>query len=444
MSFRTSKQKIRNFLHSCTMHGLVFCFLLTQSYGQIAFANPNQSVFYVIKKGDTLSQILQSLGLRPIYGKGGSLSRFLSCRELKDNGDLIRTGETVHFLFAADPITQDHVQIRPSGEIVIARDRVKSDDEVERQRKVASHISNSHIAPNFKNLCPEPSSKTIENAVIQKNQTDYPAERNPQSADVQSPTTHPISPSVETNSRSFFLVEADSIMTRQDLRTNAGGYSELLSKASPGLRIQWREEVSSNWDLDLSYSQFSSSLTVPQGSTLNGDLNFTEFSVAGMWNSNQSTATETSRWSVGPTLKYRTELITARLNGSSIRAESPQLMLIGASLENERDLGLQKKSLRLKTNLSVWYVPRASQNDFVISNGYGLSADIRLLRPIGRQLDLSGGISYGLSNLKSSLGEHAGQQVIFGLGLVYRFGDFQFSKAVAPPTQISEETGGSK
>lgn len=286
-------------------------------------------------------------------------------------------------------------------------------------------------------------------AYANSNQSAVSQERNPQSAEainlapeMKSPpkavtVQEEISSARDENSRSFFLVEANSALTRQDLRTNAGGYSELLSKSSPGLRLQWRKDVSASWDLDLSYSQHSINQTAPEGSSINGDSSFTEFAIASLWNFKQPISGDTSRWGVGPLLKYRTEPITARLSGNSIRVESLQLLLIGGSLENERVFGPKEKNLRLKTDLSAWYAPRASQSDFVIEGGYGLSADIRLLLPIRRQLDLSGGISYELSKFKSSLGEHANQPVIFGFGLIYRFGDFKEVNAV-PPNQTNQ------
>ncbi len=311
---------------------------------------------------------------------------------------------------------------------------------------------------NFETLCLQSESQATHRSIISKNQSPVSQARNQQSAEAINPAPElrslqdlqPVGAQEksarlsEEDSRSFFLAEATNALTRQDLRTNAGGYSELSSKASPGLRIQWREDVSSSWDLDLSYSQYSINQTAPDGSSLSGDSSFAGFAIAGIWNFKQLKSADTSRWSVGPFLKYRTEPITARLNGSSIRLESPQLLLIGGSLENESVLGPKRKNLRLKTDLSAWYAPRASQSDFVISDGYGLSVDVRLLKPIRRQLDLSGGISYGLSRVKSSLGEHANQRVIFGLGLVYRFGDLEEVNGPQRPTTPTNESGGLK
>lgn len=442
MSFIFSIQKIRNFLSSCAMHVTILSFFLTQGFGQFAFANSVQSVFYVVKKGDTLSEILQALDLRPIYGKTGSLSELLSCHKFDLNGDLIRQGETIRFLYVVGPVVADYVQVLNSGEIVIAKNRVTSSGS-KFFRTLPGRLSSKS---NFENLCSGSISKITSNAISlkrqPKEQLTVSSEANPQSTEGRIPASditlnqsERASAATEKNnasttdqatnshSRAFFVFEANSALTRQDLRTVAGGYSELLSKASPGLRLQWREDVSPSWDLDFSYAQRAISQSAPELSSINGDSNFTEFAIAGIWNFEKLEFRDTSRWSVGPLLKYRTEPITARLSGSSIRLESPQVLLIGGSLENERMVGPARKNLRLKTDLSAWYAPRASQSDYVISDGYGLSVDIRLMRPIRRQLDLSGGISYGISRFKSTLGEHANQQVIFGFGLIYRFGD---------------------
>lgn len=394
------------------MRGFIFCFLLTQSYGQFTYANSGQPVFYIVKKDDTLSQILRALNLQPVYGKSGSLSKLLRSHKFKMNGNLIRRGETIHFHYTLDPDIANHVQVLTTGELIIAGEWLRSQAHDAHRRRLA-----------FAKLPSDPIAelKPASTAIQEKNAV-----------------------AGGTDSRSFFLVEATSALTRQDLRTNAGGSSELLSKASPGLRLQWREDVSITWDLDLSYAQYIINQTAPLGSALSGDSSFTEFAIGGLWNFKQSSTEDASRWRTGPILKYRTEPITARLIGSSLRVESPQVMLIGGSLENESIVGLEKKNLRLKTDLSVWYAPRASQSDFVVSNGYGLSANIRLSRPVRRQLDLSGGISYGLSRFKSSLGEHASQQVIFGFGLVYWFGDFEEVRAPSGPTKSTNENGGSK
>ena len=471
MTFKFSKQKNRSFLKACATHGVVFSFLLAQTYGQLAYANSNQSVFYIVQKDDTLSQILRALNLQPIYGKDGSLSKVLLCHRFKKNGNLIRRGDTIRLQYALDPEITNHVQVLANGEVIIAREWLKSQAHDAQRRRLASAKSPSgttaelktlgssgNAENNFETLCLKSESQATHHSIISKNQSAVSQERNPQSAEAINPAPELKSPQdlqpvaaqeksarlSEEDSRSFFLVEGNSTLTRQDLRTNAGGYSELLSKASPGLRLQWREDVSASWDLDLSYSQYSINQTAPEGSSINGDSSFTEFAIAGMWDFKQPISGDTSRWSVGPLLKYRTEPITARLSGSSIRVESPQVMLIGGSLENEMVLRLKRKNLRLKTDLSAWYAPRASQSDFVISDGYGLSADIRLLRPIRRQLDLSGGISYGLSRFKSSLGEHANQQVIFGFGLIYRFGDLEEVNAPPGPTKPTNENGGLK
>jgi hypothetical protein len=45
-----------------------------------------------------------------------------------------------------------------------------------------------------------------------------------------------------------------------------------------------------------------------------------------------------------------------------------------------------------------------------------------------RNWDLSGGFSYGFSTFKSSLGDHSRQDLMLGLGLIYRF-DGQASTA---------------
>lgn len=475
MTFKFSKQKkIRSFLKACAMRGTIFCFLLTQSYGQFTYANSNKPIFYIVQKDDTLSQILGALNLQPVYGKSGSLSSVLRCHKFKMNGNLIRPGDTLRLQYTLDPDIANHVQVLVTGELIIAREWLRSQAHDVHRRRLASAKSISDttaelnslrrpgkVENNFENLCLKPESRSIHKLRTSEHQLAVSGERNPQSAEAISPAPE-IKPPQElssaaiqeknasvgdANARSFFLVEATSALTRQDLRTNADGYSELLSKSSPGLSLQWREDVSATWDLDLSYAQRIINQTAPQGSTLSGDSSFTEFAIGGLWNFKQSTTENTSRWKMGPILKYRTEPISARLSESSIRVESPQVMLIGGSLENESILkfsGPERKNLRLKTGLSAWYAPRASQSDFVISDGYGLSADIRLLRPIRRQLDLSGGISYGLSRFKSSLGEHASQQVIFGFGLVYRFGDSEEVQMPSGTTKPSNENGGSK
>jgi hypothetical protein len=403
MIFKFSKQKVRSFAKECATHGTIFIFLITQSYSQLAYTKQNQSVFYTIQKDDTLSQILQALNLRPIYGKAGSLSRVLLCHQFKKNGNLIRRGDIIRLNYTIDPGITDHVQVL-NGELTIEREWLKF------QARAALRNQPTSDHNNFETLCLKSESGLAHSSRTLKPPSVF--------SDSDQKT---IAFTKDMGTRSFFLVEATSALTRQDIRTNAGGYSELLSKSSPGWRLQWREDVSPNWDLDLSYAQHFISHTTPQGSVLSGDSSFTEFALGGLWNFKPSTTEDQSGWKMGPVLKYRTEPITARLNGSLIRLESPHMMVIGGNLENERALS-PERALRLKTNISVWYAPQANQSDFVISNGYGLSADIRLLRPLGRQWDLSGGLSYGISRFQSSLGEHAGQQVIFGLGLIYRFG----------------------
>jgi hypothetical protein len=82
----------------------------------------------------------------------------------------------------------------------------------------------------------------------------------------------------------------------------------------------------------------------------------------------------------------------------------------------------------IKSNFSIWYALYSSQSEFSISNGYGFTTDIRLVRQVMRNWDLRVGFSYAFSTFKSSQGNHSRQDLMLGLGLIDRF-DGQVSAA---------------
>lgn len=427
------------FFRVCTLRASLFCFVLSNLFGHFAYANLYQNVFYVVQKDDTLSEILKALNFKPMYGKNGSIAKTLTCHKFQSNGDLIKPGDILRFQYSVEPEIAEYVQVLPNGEVTISRSWLRS------QSPMASLkipiLKARRMPASLESICPGTISK--KNPEMQS-EAKHPAARppftakqphelgprGPQSTESLDPGTE-VNPAVsgsaslqKSDSESYFLVETTDSFTRQDLRTTAGGYSELVSKSSPGYRIQWRENINSTWDLDLSYGQHTVQQVIPEGSSLDGgNSSFTEFAIGGFRHL-ISFSDDERFWRLGPSLRYRVEPIAVRLGGSSVRVESPQVFIVGGNLENERTLGLKKKGLRLKTNISMWYAPRASQSDYVISNGYGVTADIRLSRPIQRQLDMTGGVTCGFSRYKSSLGDHANQEISLGLGLIYRFEDF--------------------
>lgn len=322
MKGRISNHKIILFHKARAVRFFILYFFIAQSYVPLARANSEAPVFYTIQNGDTLSNVLYALNLRPLYGDNGSLAIILECNKFKRSGDFIKPGDKLIFNYSIDPDLSKHVHLTADREIIISKQWLKSE-------KTYAPVKEN----NFTNLCPEALRET---------------ESKPSSSSNQSNSESNLRSNFRSKSRSFFMAEMTNAFTRQDLRTNSNGYSEILSKASPGFRLQWREELSEKWDLDLSYAQYSISQSAPQNSTLSGNSNFTEFTISGLWNFKKDTEKNGTRWGMGPLIKYQTEPIAADMIGNTIRLESPHVIAVGGHLENEIALGIDKKTFALE------------------------------------------------------------------------------------------------
>lgn len=76
-----------------------------------------QTVYYEVMRGDTLSEILHSKGLRPIYGKDGALAHTLEMNPSlqESDGDLILSGQRI-LLSSTSPSKREKIKITSSLE----------------------------------------------------------------------------------------------------------------------------------------------------------------------------------------------------------------------------------------------------------------------------------------------------------------------------------------
>lgn len=411
----------------CITHGSGLLLMSSYAYGNSANGiRQNGTGFYVVKQRDTLSDVLGNLGLVPIYGKRGTLRQLLQCGQFEKNGDLIRPGQKVFFDFEAGesdaPSARDaarEIRITDSS-IEISEESFKAPVKPQANGQCSTLVVN--IGPK-RNIASDSRAMSSTHSSATSNQQQQ--NRFSDSANEQSPSRVESVPSDETalgdsavNSRersgSTFAFELLQGFSRLDLRTSVGGYSELLSKPFVGFKLDWREQIHQNLKLLCWFQKFRIPPSEPFGVAVQGDAEFSEIGLGLLWKTSDE-----SSFSVGPLFKYQTQPISTRIGGGIIRVDSPQVLIGGAQAEHLLQFDQHR---RLKTNFSLWYAPYSSQSDFSISNGYGFTTDIRLVRQVMRNWELSGGVSYGFSTFKSSLGDHSRQDLMLGLGLIYRFG----------------------
>lgn len=398
-------------------------------------AGKNGTGFYVVRHRDTLSEVLGSLGLVPIYGKRGTLRKLLQCGQFEKNGDLIRPGQKVFFAFEAPAseigsaqdiareiritdssieISEEFFKVPPKSQanaesqcatLVVnigpKRDTVSNIRAMSSTHSIASSSQHNH----FRDSAIEQSPPRVESASLDENALGDEASSS-SDADIRNANGR-------ARSLSTFGFELLQGFSRLDLQTSVGGYSELLSKPFFGFKLDWREQIHQNLSADLLVSKFRIPPSEPSGVAVQGDADFSEIGLGLLWK-----ASDESSFSVGPLFKYQTQPISTRIGGGIIRVDSPQVLIGGAQAEHLLQIDQGRK---LKSNFSVWYAPYSNQSDFSISNGYGFTADVRLVRQLMRNWELSGGFSYGFSTFKSSLGDHSRQDLMLGLGLIYRF-----------------------
>lgn len=427
----------------------------SHAYGNSAVVkSQNGTGFYVVKQRDTLSEVLRSLGLVPIYGQRGTLRQLLDCGQFERNGNLIRPGQKVFLSHDAATAKDDLREIRLTEAGIALSEasfpKPSTTQSVGYGRCASLVVS---IGPNGPSQTKPVSSRSITSTTPSAEATnshvssgvvkldgahdpaltqDLPGDHEPSAILTRSETTDESlalrrqsqvasAPSDEkpntlndsSVSGSTFALELLQGFSRLDLQTSAGGYSELLSKPFEGFSLDWREQLSRNLSVDLLVSKFKIPPSEPAGVSVQGEA---DFSVIGL--GFLLLPVSGSGLSVGPIFKYQTTPISTRIGSGIIRVDSPQVFLAGVKLEHMLPLDQGRK---LKSNFSAWYAPYSGQSDFSISNGYGFIADVRMLRPIVRNLDLSGGFSYGFSSFKTSLGNHARQDLMLGLGFIYRF-----------------------
>lgn len=419
-------------------HGSGLMLMSSYAYGNSTNGiRQNGTGFYVVKQRDTLSEVLGDLGLVPIYGKRGTLRRLLHCGQFEKNGDLIRPGQKVFFAFEAGELDVQTAQGR-AREIRITDSEIEiSTESVEAPNK-AQETGYSQCSALVVNIGPKRAlanySRTMSSTHSIDSSNQQQQNHFSDSANEQSTSTVESVPSDEvalgdstSNNRevgsrnldsrersgSTFAFELLQGFSRLDLQTSVGGYSELLSKPFFGFKLDWREQIHQNLNVALLVSKFRIPPSEPSGVAVQGDADFTEIGLGLLWKTSDE-----SSFSVGPLFKYQTQPISTRIGGGIIRVDSPQVLIGGAQAEHLLQFDQHRK---LKSNFSVWYAPYSSQSDFSISNGYGFTTDIRLVRQVMRNWDLSGGFSYGFSTFKSSLGDHSRQDLMLGLGLIYRF-----------------------
>ena len=116
-----------------------------------AFVNNPQTLFYVVKEGDSLGAILRSLNLRPVYGAAGSLNQLSQCSRLQ-NTNTVAPGTVIYFEFVLDPRLHKYVQILPTGEIVVQKVWMKAQIQAGKFRKLEPELYKSQGTP-FRILC---------------------------------------------------------------------------------------------------------------------------------------------------------------------------------------------------------------------------------------------------------------------------------------------------
>lgn len=408
-------------------HGSGLMLMSSYAYGNSANGIRQNGIgFYVVKQRDTLSEVLGDLGLVPIYGKRGTLRQLLQCGQFQKNGDLILPGQKIFFAFES-PELDVHSARDAAKEIRITNSSIEISEEsfeapIKSQANDHSQCSALVVSIGPKrNMARYSRAMSSTHSIAASNQQQNSFNN---SANEQSPSSVESIPSDETalgdsavNSRersgSTFAFELLQGFSRLDLKTSVGGYSELLSKPFVGFKLDWREQIQQNLNVALLVSKFRIPPSEPSGVTVQGDAEFSEIGLGLLWKTSDE-----SSFSVGPLFKYQTQPISTRIGGGIIRVDSPQVLIGGAQAEHLLQFDQHR---RLKTNFSLWYAPYSSQSDFSISNGYGFTTDIRLVRQVMRNWDLSGGFSYGFSTFKSSLGDHSRQDLMLGLGLIYRF-----------------------
>lgn len=84
----------------------------------VAPAWSQENLIYQVKKGDTVGEILASLGICPVWGKNNALAKTVAINRdvLKKNGNFVRPGKKIRLPVTSLPEHQDY-QISPDGEV---------------------------------------------------------------------------------------------------------------------------------------------------------------------------------------------------------------------------------------------------------------------------------------------------------------------------------------
>lgn len=221
---------------------------------------------------------------------------------------------------------------------------------------------------------------------------------------------------------SYIWWEAYGAFTRHDYKDSGVGNSKLLSNTQPNFKMAWRERLEIA-DFEFSVEHRSIDLQSPQDTVIEGDLNFTEILVQVPFLISSQQSKNKSAWRIGPLMSYRVEPLIFGVEGNTLLMDSPRMLTLGATLENERVLS-KKKGLDLNSRVLFWYSPQSSNE--LVSNGYGVKVDFRLMRSLGVNWKLSGGLTYDFQRYSLTQSDYAGQSLGAGFGLIYFFDEKTF------------------
>lgn len=446
-----------NFAWMITIGGVLFA--------DNAFANNPQTLFYVVKEGDSLGAILRSLNLRPLYGTAGSLNQLSPCSRLQ-NTNIVAPGTVIYFEFVLDPRLQKYVQILPTGEIVVQKVWMKAQIQAGKFRKLEPELYKSQGTP-FRILCHNETPPAQKESFVPTKPTFEPVSKpapvpvsvpEPAPVPVQAPVCVPpqpvvvakpvvappiiqiqpeleAQPAVETPvvldgasehvlsetwpQRSELGFYATGSFARADERSVGGGYGALLSGFNLGVDAYWREDVTKKWDVELLMAHHKQTFLPVLGQTVSGTSTYSEFGALGLWNFGTPSARRTSKYRTGMGVQYRTQPMLVGIGENGTYLGSPQVFSVSVHFENDLPLGSAHKNMFLRSKANAWYAPSATQSNYTINNGFGYNVGAAIMRPLFRGLLMSAGFSYSTGLYSSTLGKHGSVNVLGRLGVVY-------------------------
>ena len=394
-----------------------FCWILALLWPLPAYS----SQFYVFQRGDTLSNVLWSLNISPLYGAKGFVLGLAQRNGFRKHGEKVQPGDVLRLEYTVDPAVRGFVNIDQSGEIRIDKKWLKSRTKKEYLLRFNANPKTTLAKSENCVAAPQPTALEANNVLAKPPEPpplDTPKNQQIPPQNQQILQVEPISSHAENVGFSLNTFIAKSRIGASGLTgysmfevgaPNSASKATLLSKSQLGAELSWKilwtPQFSTGWEyriqrLDMSVpptGSLQNAKTTTSGQKLSATLGGENFSIAGELHYGQDIIIRAV--SLGTA---SVEAIPTLAAGGEVKAQIAKVNALSASVFAGGRWGLT-----------------GSGSGYSVKNSVQYSGGLEFLQVFDHDLRLFANAKYKQGTATTTVSEQTKQEMITQLGISY-------------------------